>query len=139
MRLLNTILVVLLIFTGLTVGASQIDLGESLNLWLAVAIATFKAVLVAAFFMHLLHDRAMNSLVLFYTALTIGLFFLFTLIDMDSRHMIDDVRSEAIKAPVIAEEARAAAIAAGTITPHGHEGEAAQGAEGEHADEPPAH
>lgn len=120
MRLLNTILVVLLIFTALTVAASRVDLGATLNLWLAVAIATFKALLVAGFFMHLLHDKAMNSIVLFFTALTIGLFFLFTLIDMDSRHMIDPMRSGAITEPTIAKEARDAAVAAGKLDAEGH-------------------
>ena len=38
MRLLTGILIVLLIMTAVTVFASRIDLGESLNLWLAIAI-----------------------------------------------------------------------------------------------------
>lgn len=131
MRLLNTILVILLIFTGLTVAASRIDLGESLNLWLAVAIAVFKALLVAAFFMHLLHDKAMNSIVLFFTALTIGLFFLITLIDMDTRHMVDPVRAGAIEAPKVAAEARQKAIAEGKLNPDDHGDEGEHGAETE--------
>jgi cytochrome c oxidase subunit 4 len=141
MRLLNTILVVLLIFTVLTVAASRIDLGESLNLWLAIAIASFKALLVAAFFMHLLHDKAMNSIVLFFTMLTIGLFFLFTLIDMDSRHMIDPMREGPTKPPSIVEEVRAAAIASGELDPDGHATDD-HGDEGDHGeashDEDPA-
>jgi len=41
----------LLVFTGLTVGAAFIDLGP-LNTILALSIATFKAILVVLFFMH---------------------------------------------------------------------------------------
>ncbi|RMH30031.1 MAG: hypothetical protein D6693_01300 [Planctomycetota bacterium] len=134
MRLLNTILVILLIFTGLTVAVSRVHLGESLNLWVAVAIAVFKASLVCAVFMHLLHDKAISSLVLFFCVLTIGFFFLFTLIDMDSRHMVDPVRAAPIAAPTIVEEARAEAIAAGELDPAAHTDEShdEHGDAGEH-------
>ena len=43
--------ITLLVFTGLTVGAAFIDLGP-LNTILALSIATFKAILVILFFMH---------------------------------------------------------------------------------------
>ena len=41
----------LLLFTGITVGAAYVDLGP-LNPVVALAIATFKAVVVILFFMH---------------------------------------------------------------------------------------
>lgn len=133
MRLLTGVLIILLIMTAVTVFASRIDLGESVNLWLAIAIATFKAILVAAIFMHLLHDKAMNSIVLFYCILTILLFFFFTLIDMSSRGMIDPVREGPISMPTIVDEAKAAAIAGGR-----HEAlEMQEGAE--HSDESSQH
>ena len=45
------VFVTLLIFTGLTVGAAYIDLGP-LNPVIALGIASFKAVVVILFFMH---------------------------------------------------------------------------------------
>ena len=49
--------------TYVTVKVTDFDLG-ALNLWLAMAIATFKASLVALFFMHLWWDRPINAIVL---------------------------------------------------------------------------
>lgn len=134
MRLLNFILVALLILTALTVAASRIHFGEGLNLWIAIGIAVIKASLVCAFFMHLLHDKAMNSIVLFFCILTIGLFLLFTLIDLSSRGMVDPIRDGPIQAPMIAGNAREAAIAEGTLIPE----ELSEGAAGEHT-APPNH
>jgi cytochrome c oxidase subunit 4 len=53
----------LMALTVLTVAVSHVDLG-GLNVWLAVGIATFKAVLVILFFMHMLHERFMNVFIL---------------------------------------------------------------------------
>jgi len=134
MARLTTILVMLLIFTGLTVAVSRIDLGETVNLWLAIGIAVVKASLVIAVFMHLLHDKAIDGLVLFFCLLTIGFFMLFTLIDMSSRQMVDPLRAGRIVAPTVVEKAREAAIAEGRLTPSEHETEGAD----EHA-EPTEH
>ena len=49
---LFSVLVVLLILTGLTVGASFIDMGK-FNVWVALGIASVKASLVLMVFMHL--------------------------------------------------------------------------------------
>jgi len=46
------VLVALLILTGITVGASYIDMGK-LNVWVALGIASVKASLVLMIFMHL--------------------------------------------------------------------------------------
>lgn len=121
MRVLNTILVLLLLMTGLTVAASRVDLGESLNLWVALGISVFKATLVVAVFMHLWHDKAMNATVLFFCAVTITFFLLFTLLDMDSRAMVDPIEAGPIAAPTIVSDARARAIAAGEFVPGEHE------------------
>ncbi len=118
MRLLNAILGVLLVLTVLTVAVSRVHFGETLNLWIAVGIAAFKALLVAAFFMHLLHDKAMNTIVLFFTILTIGFFLLFTLVDMGSRGIVDPLRDGDIAPPAIAAEARERAIAEGRLDPN---------------------
>lgn len=51
----TTILVVLLILTGVTVAVAGIDFGK-MNIIVAMAIASVKAALVIVFFMHGLHE-----------------------------------------------------------------------------------
>ena len=46
------VLMALFVLTGVTVGASYVDLGR-LNVWVALAIASTKATLVLMIFMHL--------------------------------------------------------------------------------------
>ena len=67
----------LLVFTGLTVGAAFIDLGP-LNTILALSIATFKAILVVLFFMHVkyTHEK-LTGLVI-----ASAIFFLFILLGL---------------------------------------------------------
>jgi cytochrome c oxidase subunit IV len=78
-------LVALLILTGLTIGASYIDLGSG-NVVVALAIATVKATLVALFFMHLLWDKPVNRIIAVAGFLFLGIFLMFDLIDMDTRN-----------------------------------------------------
>jgi len=68
----------LLVGTVITVLASYVDLGHHhLNIGLALVIATFKASLVALFFMHLISERTMIYAVLGFTAFFfVGLMFL---------------------------------------------------------------
>ncbi len=107
MFVLVGVFIVLLIMTAITViTAKFVNLGETGNFILAMAIATFKATLVCAFFMHLLHDRKFNTVVLFYCILTLSLFILFTKIDLDSRTVIDPRRDGAINEPTMVEESR---------------------------------
>ena len=63
----------LLVLTVLTVAAIKVDLG-SLNLWIAMAIATLKASLVVLYFMHMRYDRPFNAIV-FVTALLFVMLF----------------------------------------------------------------
>ena len=65
--LLAAVWIALLGLTYVTVAATYFDMGK-LNLWLAMAIATVKGLLVALYFMHLRYDRPFNG-VLFMTAL----------------------------------------------------------------------
>lgn len=109
-RFLTGVLIALLILTGLTVGASRIDLGGSLNLALALAIAFVKAGLVCAFFMHLAHDKPFNSVVLFYCLLAVACFLLFTTMDLGSRTAIDSIRSGDVNPPPMSQQAREAYI-----------------------------
>jgi cytochrome c oxidase subunit 4 len=61
-RLLVVVWIGLMIGTWLTVAASNVDLGW-LNIWIGLAIATGKAVLVALYYMHLRWDRPFNAFV----------------------------------------------------------------------------
>ncbi len=80
------VLVTLLVLTGITVAASYVNFGSSaINVVVALTIATIKATLVALFFMHLLHDKAVNGLIAAAGFMFLGLFLMFTLIDFDSR------------------------------------------------------
>lgn len=80
MAMLVSIFVALLLLTGITVGVAYIDLGE-LNLFVALGIATVKAMLVAWFFMHLSHDSGFNRLAFFSSFIFVALFVSITLMD----------------------------------------------------------
>lgn len=54
------------------------------DIWVVLGIATVKAVLVATIFMHLLHDKAFNGIILMGTLLFVGLFVGITLTDTRS-------------------------------------------------------
>lgn len=101
-------LVVLLILTAITVGASYIQFG-SMNVVIALGIATIKASLVALFFMHLRHDKPVNAVIACAGFLFLGLFLLFTFLDVDTRDPLQPVN---LKAPAAATPAPAAAPAA---------------------------
>jgi cytochrome c oxidase subunit IV len=66
----------LLVFTGLTVGASYLELGI-FNPIVAIAIACIKAVLVVLFFMHVKYSSKLTKLTVF-----CGLFTFLALIGM---------------------------------------------------------
>lgn len=57
-----TVFVILLILTGLTTAVAHLDLGR-FNVIVALSIAVGKALLVALFFMHLVHTRHRTQLV----------------------------------------------------------------------------
>jgi cytochrome c oxidase subunit IV len=77
-------LVALLILTIITYVVAQFDLGE-LNVAVAIGIATIKATVVALFFMHLLHDKPMNSVILCTALVMLGLLLMFSFMDSDTR------------------------------------------------------
>jgi cytochrome c oxidase subunit 4 len=72
-RLLVVVLIALMIGTWLTVTATYFDLG-SFNIWIGLAIATVKAVLVALYYMHLRWDRPFNGFVFLTAFLFLGIF-----------------------------------------------------------------
>jgi len=70
----------LLVLTAITVAVTWFDLG-AWNLWLAMAIATAKAMLVALFFMHLAFDKPINALYLLVALVFVGIFVAVALLD----------------------------------------------------------
>ena len=106
-------LVMLLVLTGITVGASYINFGSSaVNVVVALTIATIKGTLVALFFMHLLHDKPVNALIASAGFLFLGLFLMFTLIDFDTRENLQPFNMPGVAAPAPATTAPAAATPA---------------------------
>jgi len=79
----------LVILTFVTVGVSYIDLGTTVNLIIAVAIATIKATTVAAFFMHLASDHKFHSVVFGSSLVFLAIFISFTMFDTTARGMFD--------------------------------------------------
>ena len=77
-------LVVLLILTAVTVGASYINFGPG-NIVIALTIATIKAIIVALIFMHLLHDKPVNAVIGVAGFIFLGIFLLFDFLDVSSR------------------------------------------------------
>lgn len=80
MLMLTSIFLALIVLTGVTVAVAYVDLGE-LNLFVALGIATVKAMLVAVFFMHLNHDSGFNRLAFFSSFIFVALFVSITLMD----------------------------------------------------------
>jgi cytochrome c oxidase subunit 4 len=83
LRLLVIVLIALMIGTWLTVSATYIDLG-ALNIWIGLAIATAKAVLVGLYYMHLRWDKPFNAFVFIAAFFFLALFVGITM--MDSAH-----------------------------------------------------
>ena len=78
--MLLTVFVTLLLLTVATVYQSSFDLGN-IEVWLSLAIATVKAGLVIAFFMHLLWDKPLNMIIILSSLIFVSLFLGFTMMD----------------------------------------------------------
>ncbi|MBL4850632.1 MAG: cytochrome C oxidase subunit IV family protein [Planctomycetes bacterium] len=88
LKLLFGVIGALFFLTFLTVAASWVDMGGA-NVPVALLIATVKAVLVGAFFMHLRWDKPFNSVIL---ALSIGLLILFLgIVTMDMHENLPEM------------------------------------------------
>jgi cytochrome c oxidase subunit 4 len=101
-KLYAGVLGVLLVLTFITVAASKVQFGSGLiNVVIALTIATIKASLVALFFMHLIHDKAMNSIILVISFTALGIFLFFCYTDQVTR---DDLKPAnlKVKPPVVA-------------------------------------
>jgi cytochrome c oxidase subunit 4 len=73
----------LMVLTVITVLATKVDFGSSLNLAIAMAIAVVKATLVILFFMHLAYDKLFHSVMVGGGLLAAGLFIAISLMDSD--------------------------------------------------------
>ena len=69
----------LLVLTVATVLISRVDLGKPVNITIALIVATFKACLVAAFFMHLKGEKRSIYRVLYFTFTFFGVLIFLTL------------------------------------------------------------
>ena len=72
---------VLLVLTGVTVAVAQIHLG-ALNVWVALSIATLKATLVVAFFMHMKYETPLFKLALLSALAILAIFIGMTFLDV---------------------------------------------------------
>lgn len=80
-KLLVGVWALLMVLTLVTVAVTQIDLGRSGNLIIAMGIATIKAVAVGLYFMHLRWDKPFNALVFVSSLLFVSLFISIALLD----------------------------------------------------------
>lgn len=87
--LYNKIIAILFVLTGLTYAVSYMDLGSA-SLTVAMIVAFIKASLVIAYFMHLKYDDRYHLFVFAGTVLFVGIFFGFTMFDMDARARLND-------------------------------------------------
>lgn len=81
----------LIVLTVVTVAVAQVDLGP-FALPVAMLVATVKAVLVAAVFMHLWFDNKMNLMVFIMTLLFLAIFITLTAFDLLTRTEIDETK-----------------------------------------------
>lgn len=88
----------LLVLTAVTVGVAHIDLGR-FNFFIAMVVATIKALLVALFFMNLIHDRRENGVIFATSFLFLAIFIILTSTDLFFR---GDVY---VKGPLVAVQA----------------------------------
>lgn len=78
--LLFGVFIALVILTIITVAQANLNLG-SIDIAIVMGIATLKALLVGAFFMHLLYDKPFNIIIFLTSFVFVGLFVIFTLSD----------------------------------------------------------
>ena len=88
----------LLVLTGLTVGISYIEFG-SLNIVVAMLIATVKATLVCLYFMHLKYDNRVNQVVFVSAFVFLFIFVFCTISDVMFRPSVKAVKALEISSP----------------------------------------
>lgn len=80
LSLLIGVWLTLMILTWFTVFIAGVDLG-TMNLFVAMAVATFKASLVCLYFMHLRWDNPVNAFIFIFSLVCVSLFIFFAMID----------------------------------------------------------
>ena len=80
--MLLSVFFALLVLTFATVYQSTFDLGN-MEIWLSLTIATVKAGLVIAFFMHLVWDKPLNAIIILGSLIFVALFLGFTMMDAE--------------------------------------------------------
>ncbi len=81
-KTLLTVAGALILLTVLTVAMTAVDTG-AWEIWVSMGIASFKAALVALYFMHLRYDKSFNGLVFVTALVCLAIFLGFTLYDAD--------------------------------------------------------
>jgi cytochrome c oxidase subunit 4 len=84
-RIFLLVWVALLILTGVTVAVAQFHFGV-LNVWIALGIATLKAGLVVAIFMHMKYEQPLFKLALLSALAILAIFIGLTFFDVLYRH-----------------------------------------------------
>jgi cytochrome c oxidase subunit 4 len=85
-KLYAAVLGALLALTGITVAASYVHFGAaSINVVVALTIASIKGSLVALYFMHLRYDKPINSVIFAGGLFFLALLLMLTLIDTGTR------------------------------------------------------
>jgi len=79
-RVLVSIFLILVLLTVVTVAATFFPTGN-FEIWISLGIATVKASLVAAYFMHLRYDNPLNAVIFAFGLLFVALFLGFTMMD----------------------------------------------------------
>jgi cytochrome c oxidase subunit 4 len=82
------ILIALVILTVLTVTAAHIEMEHTWHILIAILIATIKASLVAAYFMHLKYDDKMYRVILVAAVFFVIVMFTFCITDIMSRPIV---------------------------------------------------
>lgn len=104
--LLRAVLGILIFFTILTVASSRAEIWVAetfdlyiptlVNVFIAMSIATIKAIFVVAIFMHLQWDNRLNLLVLLFTLMGVGLFIGLVAMDLGNRKTFYDWKAAQI-------------------------------------------
>ena len=97
-KMLIGVLAALMVLTSLTVSVPNFDLGAQGNLVVAMVIATIKAGLVVAFFMHLVWDKKLHLLLFLTSVLFLILFLSLSVNDRgEYQHDIDAFQNSSAK------------------------------------------
>ena len=86
----------LVFFTAVTVAQSYLALGDA-EIYVAMTIATIKALLVLVFFMHVRHEKAFNILIILFSLVFVAVFIGFC--TMDSMSYQNEIDARVLDTP----------------------------------------